>query len=199
MGAVLCLTRELVHDLLGEQRFLLFSHEFSHLLDRAHHHWVERTQAEEDSSFKQVIPYAVLLRATGDPSGLEVFVYQRRGGEEGRLEGLWSLGVGGHIEEFDGDYWQAFERELAEEVVIEGEHRHQILGLVHDESTPVGRVHVGVVHLVWIQAGGTVRAREACLAGGRFLSRSCLSDQDREWESWSRILIEQFFHQGGRG
>ncbi len=112
-------------------------------------HWLPRSQVEGDPAFKQWIPY-VLLRNTGG----ELAAYPRQG-SEARLHGLWSLGIGGHINPIDGDtgaswrewLWNGLRRELAEEFPAAVTGRTRFLGLIHESCTAVGRVHLGAVFL----------------------------------------------------
>lgn len=60
------------------------------------YYWLERPVAEKDSSFKQIIPYIVIQSDNGTITA----IYRRKGGES-RLHGLWSIGIGGHINPLD--------------------------------------------------------------------------------------------------
>src|SRR5207253_2777708 len=108
-----------------------------------------RSEVEDDPGFKQIIPY-VIFRA-----GDWVFCYTRGKSQgEVRLHRLRSLGVGGHVAEADAGgratldaYEMALRRELEEEVAIQSEGSIRRVGLINDDSNPVGQVHLGVVHL----------------------------------------------------
>src|SRR5882757_8613823 len=68
------------------------------LLDPAHLRYLPRPEAENDPSFKQLIPYVVLRH------GEQLFHYTRgKAGSEARLRTLRSVGIGGHICREDGD------------------------------------------------------------------------------------------------
>jgi len=147
-----------------------------------------RSIVETDPSVKQLIPYAILRR------GKEIFAYRRsKAGGENRLHDLWSIGVGGHICRDDGDvgetaYQTGFLRELDEEVAITGPFEQRIIGLLYDPRTPVGSVHVGVVHVVDLQ--GAAKARDPSLADAEFRTiNSLLKDRDR-LETWSQFVID---------
>ena len=110
-----------------------------------------RGDMEEDPSFKQLIGY-VLLK---DINTNEVLVYKRLvGGGEARLHGKASVGIGGHMNEVEGK--SIFEmlkinasRELNEEVGVSEEdalNNLHFIGLINDDKTEVGQVHVGVVY-----------------------------------------------------
>jgi len=161
---------------------------------RRHGRLLERDAAEVDPAFKQPIPYCTLVRPG------EVFCVERlpRQGE-GRLHGRWSIGLGGHIEPDDlageGDPILAgLRRELAEEV---GEGPAALparfLGLVNDETDPVGQVHFGLVFCLEIPRVQTVQILESSKMRGAFrhLAGPAGPWQDlHRFESWSRILLE---------
>jgi predicted NUDIX family phosphoesterase len=158
------------------------------LLERvyAEGYFAERARVEEDPSLKQVIPYALVVR---DQS---VFRFRRRGGGEKRLVGRASIGVGGHVNPEDaGDVIQdCLHRELEEELVLPAERRVTLLGLLNDDSTAVGSVHLGVVARVEV-GPGEVRVREEEAMEGCFVARESLLAEDRAgFESWSALLID---------
>lgn len=115
--------------------------------------WLPRSQAETDPAFKQWIPYGLLQ----EPGG-KLACYRRRG-SEGRLRGIRSLGIGGHINPVDQRsehpvgspwlslFWNGFLRELSEELPAAVPGSTRLLGLIHEAGTPVGRVHLGLVFL----------------------------------------------------
>lgn len=110
-----------------------------------------RGDMEEDPSYKQLIGYVLLKDANTN----EVLVYKRLvGGGEARLHGKASVGIGGHMNEIEGK--TIFEmlkinaaRELNEEVGVSEEdalNNLHFIGLINDDKTEVGQVHVGVVY-----------------------------------------------------
>jgi len=157
------------------------------LLDRIYEEgwFAERARVEEDPSLKQIIPYAVVVR------NRRVFRFRRRGGGEKRLVGRASVGVGGHVNPEDaGDVvHDALRRELEEELHLPAERDVTLLGLLNDDATAVGSVHVGVVARVEVGAGD-VRVREDDAMEGGFVERAALLAEDRAaFESWSSILL----------
>lgn len=159
------------------------------ILDPAHLSYLKRSLAEEDPTYKQLIPYAVLV------SGSSVYCYSRgKKGGESRLHDLLSLGVGGHICREDGNrgieaYEAGFARELDEEVEILGTYESRIVGLLHDPRTPVGNVHVGIVHLLELTSTGVV-ARDPALAGASFMSIEEVREKKDLFETWSQFVID---------
>ncbi len=148
-----------------------------------------REQVEDDPSFKQIIPY-LIVRHTN-----RLFLFQRApAGNEARLRGLFSIGVGGHINRSDvvgaSDLVGAgLRRELDEELIIHGTWRARLVGVLNDDSNPVGRVHFGLVHVVDVESPD-VAVRESDVLTGRMASREdVLAVRDR-METWSRLILE---------
>lgn len=154
-----------------------------------------RGEMEEDPSFKQLIPYA-LFRWTDANGTVHLFEYQRGSGQgERRLHAKRSVGVGGHISSIDSAaghgqhvYREGMRRELDEEVVIDTAYDETIAGLINDDETPVGRVHLGVVHLCDV-AEPRVQPREADILDARFRPIREVISRLEEFESWSQIVI----------
>lgn len=161
-----------------------------------------RGAMEEDPSFKQLIPY-VLLRHTDADGVVHVFSYTRGGGGgEKRLHAKRSVGVGGHISTEDatqdaahddeGLYRRGLERELAEEVNLGSSYQEQLVGLINDDETAVGKVHLGVVHLFDVETPN-VESAEADLAEGQFLPIEQILAEIEAYESWSQIAVRALF------
>jgi predicted NUDIX family phosphoesterase len=156
-----------------------------------------RSEVETDPGFKQIIPYVVFR------CGDAVFCYTRGKSQgETRLHRRRSLGVGGHVAESDADgrptldaYELAMRRELDEEVAVNSDGMIRRMGLINDDSTPVGQVHLGVVHLYELERPA-VSPREDGLAEAEFVPLADLRDQWDQFETWSQICIEAFL--GGR-
>jgi predicted NUDIX family phosphoesterase len=150
-----------------------------------------RSLVEDDPGYKQIIPYVVFQCKES------VFCYTRGKSQgEARLHQLRSLGVGGHVSEQDAQggknleaYEAAMRRELDEEVAVTSAGRIGRVGLINDDSTPVGRVHLGVVHLFELEQPH-VTAREEGLAEAGFLPISSVLTIQSEFETWSQICID---------
>jgi predicted NUDIX family phosphoesterase len=162
------------------------------LLDPANHFFMDRAEAEEDPSFKQLIPYCVFRH------GERILHYTRgKSGGESRLHAKISVGVGGHINPVDADsgrtgpevYHAAVARELEEELELPGGQSQRIIGLLNDDSNPVGRVHLGIVHLIDLESD-VVSSREDALANLGFLPLAELNGEhfDR-LETWSAFCV----------
>ena len=161
-------------DQLGSFQGLRFNVDdyIGKILERHNTRFLPRSRAEDDPQFKQIIPY-VLIRK-GD-SWLH-YVRGKASGEK-RLLAKGSIGVGGHINPDDqslfdagrGFYESAVQRELHEELRIDGHFQTRIVALLNDDSTPVGQVHLGVVHLCEL-THENVSKGEAALTELRFLN-----------------------------
>lgn len=168
------------------------------LLRPEHARFLDRASAEEDVDFKQIIPYVVFQ------CGDRVFCYRRGQGQgEARLLGKRSIGVGGHVDEADADgsatltaYEKALRRELEEEVVISAPGTLEPFGLINDDETPVGRVHLGIVHRYRLDSEA-VSPRESGLSEAGFVPLTSLQATIEDLETWSRICVEALL--GGEG
>jgi predicted NUDIX family phosphoesterase len=161
-----------------------------HLLDPRHLSYRPRAEVETDPEYKQLIPYVVLRWRD------QVFHYTRgKRATETRLQALRSIGVGGHISSddagllFDSPYREALFREVAEEVYLESPYAERCLGLINDDSTPVGQVHLGIVH-VFELAEPRARRREQALTRAGFAPLAELRAQRGEFETWSQFVLD---------
>lgn len=149
-----------------------------------------RSEVETDSSFKQLIPYIVLRH------GNSLFCY-RRGSASGekRLAAKLSIGIGGHISETDAAgegnlYRNGMNRELAEEIAIGCRYSESLIGFINDDTTPVGSVHLGVVHLLEL-AEPAVTPREDAISEAGFSTISSLLTRFNEFETWSQFVLNE--------
>lgn len=165
------------------------------LLKPDHVSYRPRGEMENDPSFKQLIPY-VVFRYTPPEGVPRLFQYTRGSGQgEVRLRQKVSIGIGGHISK-DGERGESYEegmhRELAEEVIIQTAYREQIVGMINDDETDVGRVHLGVVHVFDVEEPA-VTAREEDILEAGFAEVDVLMQRRAQMESWSRITIEALY------
>jgi predicted NUDIX family phosphoesterase len=189
---VLCFERKLLEDLgvfqglsLDVEKYLPVVTASKNILYR------NRSEAELDRRYKQLIPY-VLVICNG-----KTLRYRRgKGGGEKRLHGLFSVGVGGHISEEDNGlfaesvgYHDSMRRELMEEVAIEGA-KDIAVALINDDSSDVGYVHFGVVHVLEVSNEDVAGNRNGILAPEFVPIADAIKDLS-EYESWSRFCLEQ--------
>jgi predicted NUDIX family phosphoesterase len=199
---VLCFPRSIL-DFVGDfpKSILLDQAEcaavMQELLTGGELEFVDREEAEVSPDWVQLIPYCVLFR------GREVFHYRRKG-SEGRLNGQLSIGVGGHINPVDGTnlrdgrfYERALRRELLEEVGYDLPAVPPIHGLIYDATTAVGRVHMGVVHLVTLPRNHALQVTDPALQNGDFQHITELVNTARfspqHFENWSTLLLHHSF------
>lgn len=155
-----------------------------------------RGEMERDPSFKQLIPYAI-FRYTDRMGRTLLFHYTRGTGQgEARLHRKRSVGIGGHICADDAGtlnpYSEGMRRELAEEVIIETPYREQCVGLINDDQTEVGKVHLGVVHVLDVEQP-QVQPRESEIVAAGFSPPGELLGEIEAFESWSQICLKALF------
>jgi predicted NUDIX family phosphoesterase len=179
------------------------------ILDPSAFQFRARSEVETDPSFKQLIPYIVLT------CGEAVFHYRRgSAGTEKRLQALRSVGIGGHISEADArpapredcagstvsgaglnsgtdPYHTGMMRELTEEVELGCGFTERCVGFINDDRTPVGSVHLGVVHVFELEAPAA-RSREDALADAGFAKWTELLREAEQFETWSQFVLDYF-------
>lgn len=156
---------------------------------RAHGTFRRRGDMEHDPSMKQIIPYLVVRH------GAQVFLFQRTtAGGEARLHGKFSIGVGGHINRSDvegaADLVAAgLRRELDEELRIPGPWQARVVGVLNDDSNPVGQVHFGLVHVVEV-ASPEIAVREDDTLTGRLAGADEVRRLYERMETWSQLILD---------
>ena len=161
------------------------------LLDPAYGSYRPRPAMEQDPSFKQLIPYCIFRFED------QIFYYRRsKGTGEGRLHGKRSIGVGGHISSEDqaaaSPYLQAMQREIAEEVFLESGYRQTCVGLLNDDESEVGKVHLGVVHIFDLDEP-KVLPRETSMIETGFATVNDLAEDIDSFETWSQLCLRHVF------
>lgn len=163
------------------------------ILDPANNFFMERGKAEEDPSFKQIIPYALFHY-----EGKYLHYTRGKSGGESRLHAQGSIGIGGHINPIDEradplgreTYLAGVEREIAEELRVTGGHKNRIVALLNDDSNEVGKVHLGVVHVFELETEGVVSGEDA-LANLAFQSIADLKGKLHDsLETWSKFCVD---------
>jgi predicted NUDIX family phosphoesterase len=143
-----------------------------------------RREMEVDRSFKQVIPYLVLRDAER-----YFLMHRKRGGGDDRLHDRWSIGVGGHLNPGDTDLGRGLRREWDEELEADFFPEFELVGLLNDDTTEVGGVHLGAVYVA-DAAGRDVAIRERDKLEGRFADRSEVEGVRDDLETWSRLVFD---------
>ena len=150
-----------------------------------------RATVEEDPSFKQIIPYVLIRHAN------RYLLTQRTSRQtEKRLHNKYSVGIGGHINDLEKSeghenvLYAGLERELSEEVLVSGPRRSlQLAGIISDDSTDVGKVHLGLVFV--LETGSPdFSVQEPELMTADWASLETLTGKLSSMETWSQIAFE---------
>jgi len=161
--------------------------------------WVNKTQAETDENYRQIIPYAVLKYTD------KYFIYQRKNQAEKRFNGQWSLGVGGHLEREDylnaksQKPWRVldavencFIRELIEEIPNIFEcisflnTAYNFLTTIDIHATDLDKYHIGAAYLANLKTDNLLLSDE--VHNGHFVTKEEFKNYDLE--SWSEYLVD---------
>lgn len=148
--------------------------------------FLPRSAMELDPSYKQIIPYLVFSHNDS------FFLMQRTANAtETRLKNKYSLGIGGHIREEDLTNDSLFswaEREFHEEVDYKDQFTIKPLGILNDDATAVGQVHVGFVFLLeGVTPHISVKSE---LKSGQLLTLQECKSYFNTMETWSQIVYE---------
>ncbi len=162
--------------------------------------FIPRADAETDPNFQQLIPYVIMR------SGDKYLSYVRgtRAGET-RLVGKRSIGIGGHINpedhtppghapversDFRDAYLAAVKREVDEEVNVDTTYSNSVVALLNDDSSEVGKVHLGIVHL-WDLDAPKVTRKEQMITQLAFMTARELHEIRETLETWSSLCVEK--------
>jgi predicted NUDIX family phosphoesterase len=188
---VLCFERKLLDELGVFQGLSLETGKYlPAVTSAAKTSYRNRSEAEQNKSYKQLIPYVLVI------CGGKILRYRRgKGGGEARLHGLYSVGIGGHISDEDDDlfsprgYQEGMRRELLEEVDID-EIDEAVVAVINDDSTEVGYVHFGVVHILHVTSED-VAGRRSGIVNPEFVPVNEAMKDLSAYESWSRFCLER--------
>ena len=186
---VLCVRREDIFPDGAWHGFVGQDLERHQAVIRERHFFKPRAEVENDPGFQQIIPYVVFRH--GDRYFL---THRLRAPSERRLRRQYSLGVGGHINPADlqaGDpILDGLRREWEEEVVYQGRFEASLLGFLNEDSSPVSKVHLGVVFLVEGDSPD-ISIRETDKLAGELLTLRDMRMYYLAMESWSQIVYDR--------
>lgn len=194
---VLVVPTELFHTIGHFQGFKAdYQPYIDQLLDPKHTSYRPRDEMEVDPSFKQLIPYCIFRHTTAsDEASLFQYTRGKKQGEK-RLHAKRSVGIGGHISTLDqgenSPYEVGMQRELDEEVIIDTAYKIECVGLINDDENEVGRVHLGIVHLIDV-AEPKVKSREIEIEEANFKPVNDIFDSIEHYETWSQICLKALF------
>jgi predicted NUDIX family phosphoesterase len=165
----------------------------------------ERKGVERNEDFKQIIPYVVFT------CGHRVFTYKRGNhSTEARLRGHRAIGVGGHINLDDvsyispntppdprrltrlllDTYANGLAREIREEVELEAfPWEHQLVGLLYNDETEVGRVHIGFIHHVILDWQDRIKPRNHEITDVRWMSLDDIRNEPGAIDAWATLCV----------
>jgi predicted NUDIX family phosphoesterase len=153
----------------------------------------KRDDLEEDPSFKQIIPYAIISNKES------FYLFNRTSGQtEKRLHNKFSLGVGGHMNPNDSmeskeQYLiDELKREFHEEVKLLNEcliENIEFIGFINDDTIPVGRVHIGLLYNIHV-SNKEVYINEPCKMTADWIDKPNLAEYYEGMETWTRIIFD---------
>ena len=174
------------------------SFKIDHYLQKIWHsdeiEFIARKKAETDPDYKQLIPYVIMVHED------TILCYMR--GEksgEARLKQKYSIGIGGHInlsdvtalaDGFRSTYLNAVAREIQEEVIVDSRHTDFIVGLINDDTNEVGKVHLGIIH-IWFLDSPNIKIRDNEICNLEFLNIDQLQKIENRLETWSQFCLKQ--------
>ena len=163
----------------------------------------DRDTCETDETTLQLIPY-IVLRKPDSKWGDTFFVYARgKAGEEARLHGSLSIGLGGHVDHVPNEsetLLALLQREGAREFMEEAngtlDEPLKFVGLIVDNTNPVGRVHLGLLCFVNIIKDQELKLEADVIENGQWLETSDLLSPDLlspdgvdRLENWTRAVV----------
>jgi predicted NUDIX family phosphoesterase len=186
---VLCVKRDEIFPDGAWHGFVSDDLERHQAVIRERHFFKTRSEVEDDPTFQQIIPYVVFRH--GDHYFL---THRLRASSEKRLRKQYSLGVGGHINPGDleaGDpILDGLKREWQEEVNYDGRFEARLIGLLNDDSSPVSKVHLGVVFVVEGDSPN-ITIRETDKLAGELLTLDEMRIYYLGMESWSQMVYDR--------
>ena len=164
--------------------------------------FLRRSELEEDPSFKQIIPYAIISNKEPKRSGVRqsqsFYLFKRTSKQtEKRLHNKFSLGVGGHMNPNDSmeskeQYLiDELKRELYEEVkllngcLIED---IEFIGFINDDTISVGSVHIGLLYNIHV-SNKEVYINETDKMTADWIDKPNLAEFYEGMETWTKIAF----------
>jgi len=165
--------------------------------------FLRRSELEEDSSFKQIIPYAIISNKEPKRSGVRqsqsFYLFKRTSKQtEKRLHNKFSLGVGGHMNPNDSmESKEQFlidelKREIYEEVkllngcLIED---IEFIGFINDDTISVGSVHIGLLYNIHV-SNKEVYINETDKMTADWIDKPNLAEFYEGMETWTKITFD---------
>tara|TARA_Y100000588_G_scaffold394994_1_gene518943 strand:- start:604 stop:1209 length:606 start_codon:yes stop_codon:yes gene_type:complete len=149
--------------------------------------FMPRAHAETNPQYKQIIPYIIFTYNN------KYFVMQRKStASEQRLANKYSLGIGGHIRQEDitnNNIFDWAQREFEEEVSYTGSLKISQLGVLNDDTTEVGKVHLGMVLLAQGN-NDNITIKDEHKSGTMLTLDECIALAPH-MEMWSQLILKE--------
>ena len=185
---VMVVPRSDINDLLSRHPFDLIREGIDGILERFEkdHSFMARPLAEISPQYKQIIPYVIIR------SGSSWFLLERTTKQtEARLHNKLSLGIGGHINPDTPTIRAGLQKELDEEVQVDARYTLTFIGLINDDSTDVGRVHLGAVYVLEAETP-EVTVLETEKMNGSWVGLDELHESRERMETWSQLVYDRY-------
>jgi predicted NUDIX family phosphoesterase len=184
---VMVVRRDDLEEHIGKREFGLIRERTEEVFSiiESRHFFIDRPVAEESPQFKQIIPYVVIAHDDA------YFLLRRlKKQTEARLHEKLSLGIGGHINPDTPTLLGGLQKELEEEVHVADPYELKFVGILNDDTTEVGRVHVGAVYVLTASTRNVV-VRETEKMAGEWVAMSDLAAVRERMETWSQIVFDE--------
>ena len=167
------------------------------------HKFLLRAQVEEDAKWQQIIPYLIF-----ENGGCFFLMKRKTNHTDRRLSNMYSLGIGGHINEEDiikstksiqgeAQIMSWAKREFKEEIDYKDKYSTGFVGLINDDSNDVGLVHLGLVIRIRGDSDKINVRDEHKL--GKMVDLDQMRKYYKNMESWSQIVYDFLVRQDRRG
>ncbi len=165
--------------------------ELNLILEKSELKW--RADMEEDKSYKQFIPYIAVI------SKGKLLTYRRTPkGTETRLHDKYSLGVGGHVDEYENLSGMdllvdATLREIEEEIGVKvTKDQVNFVGFINDESDNVGIYHIGIAAILNLDSLNLNLGETDILDNREFMSKTQVKEIYDKLENWSKTFFDKY-------
>lgn len=153
--------------------------------------YIPRNLAENDLDYKQIIPYAMV---THQDKFLLLKRYSTQ--SESRLHNKYSLGIGGHINPSDENssldiVSEALKREMDEEIFINHTNIPELIGVINDDDSDVGKHHLCIFYLFKID-DPNYSVVESDKMEAHWVTKENLKNKYDIMESWSQIIYDYY-------
>jgi predicted NUDIX family phosphoesterase len=155
----------------------------------------KRSELEDDPSFKQIIPYAIISNKES------FFLFKRTSRQtEKRLHNKFSIGLGGHMNQSNSKVSteqylvNELKRELFEEIkllngcVIEDV---EFIGFINDDTISVGSVHIGLLYNIHVSNKDVV-INETDMMTADWIDLPDLAEFYEGMETWTKIAFDHY-------